>query len=317
MAQETERPKNEKDITAYDIESYINQRWNSQRNYFSKSSQKKQKFFNVCQVLIIVLSALSVTVLTIDLDSLGAPKWCSNKIVCAILSLAVIVVSGIDKLKQYNAEWIKDRKATEKLKSEICKYKFGVDPYIVPVKPEEKKPEQISDKPAPAPEKPKTNAVSSRTKLLLEKLNALSEKCDDSGVRNSYKEIKTEIANFVSGAKDFEKAEGEISSKDKTFVERINAIMDEYVQLFETQNIYSKIKNEICDFYTNAGAYKVEEKPKPKPEPKLIISKNDRLFVERVEEIISKDVDEFVNTKNKLSNIDAQIDELIQSKTKK
>ena len=41
-----------------------------------------------------------------------------------------------------------------------------------PVKPEEKKPEQISDKPAPAPEKPKTNAVSSRTKLLLEKLNA-------------------------------------------------------------------------------------------------------------------------------------------------
>ena len=83
------------------------------------------------------------------------------------------------------------------------------------------------------------------------------------------------------------------------------------------QNIYSKIKNEICDFYTNAGAYKVEEKPKPKPEPKLIISKNDRLFVERVEEIISKDVDEFVNTKNKLSNIDAQIDELIQSKTKK
>ena len=317
MAQEETTPKSEKDITAYNIESYIAQRWYPQRKYFSNSSQKKQKFFNVCQVLIIVLSALSVTVLTIDLDSLGAPKWCSNKIVCAILSLAVIVVSGIDKLKQYNAEWIKDRKATEKLKSEICKYKFGVDPYTVPFKQEEKKPEQAPEKPATETEKPKGDVVSERTKLLLTKLNDISEKCDDSGVRNSYKEIKNEVANFVSGINDFANVQGEISKKDKTFVERINSIMDEYIQVFETQNIYSRIKNEICDFYTNAGAYKIEEKPKPKPEPKPIISNNDRLFVERIEEIISKDVDEFVNTKNKLSNIDAQIDELIQSKSSK
>ena len=312
-AQNIER-KNEKDITAYDIESYISQRWNSQRNYFSKSSQKKQKYFNFCQILIIVLSALSVTVLTIDLDSLGAPKWCSNKIVCAILSLAVIVVSGIDKLKQYNAEWVKDRNTTEKLKSEICKYKFGVEPYIVPIKPEEKTSE-LKQPEAPAAEKPKADAVSDRTKLLLEKLNALSEKCEDVGVRNSYKEIKNEVANYVAGTNDYAPIKGEISKKDKTFVERINTIMDEYIQLFETQNIYSRIKNEICDFYTDKGAYKVEEKSKPKPEPKLIISKNDRLFVERVEDIISKDVDNFVATKSKLSNIDAQIDQLIQSKS--
>lgn len=316
MAQETEKPKNEKDITAYDIESYISQRWNSQRNYFSKSSQKKQKFFNVCQILIIVLSAASVTVLTIDLDSFGAPKWCSNKIICALLSLAVIVISGIDKLKQYNAEWIKDRKATEKLKSEICKYKFGVDPYVVPAKPEEKKPEAAAEKPAaPAPEKPKSGEVSERTKLMIERLNALADKCEDGGIKSSYKEIKNEISNYVAGTKEYAEKDGGLSSMDKNFVERINTIADEYMQKFESQNLFGLIKNEICDFYTNKGVYKIEEKPKPKPEPKLMISPNDRLFVARVEEIISKDVDEFINTKSKLANIDAQIDELIQSKS--
>jgi hypothetical protein len=134
MAQEqSSNSKNEKDITAFDVESYIQQRWNSQRNYFSKSSQKKQKYFNRCQILIILLSALSVTILTVDLDYFTGLAW-TNKVICAILSLAVIVISGVDKLKQYNAEWIKDRKATEKLKSEICKYKFGVEPYTVPIK---------------------------------------------------------------------------------------------------------------------------------------------------------------------------------------
>lgn len=315
MAQETEsKSKNEKDITAFDVESYIQQRWNSQRNYFSKSSQKKQKWFNFCQVTIIILSGLSVTILTIDMDVKLI------KIICSILSLLVIIVSGIDKLKQYNAEWIKDRKATEKLKSEICKYKFGVDPYTVPVKVEEKKSDsgekkdEGGEKKEGSGDKPK-EGISERTKFLLERLNTLAEKCEDGGIRSSYKEIKAELANYVAGTKDYADKEGKISSKDKDFVARLNAIMDEYVKIVEEQNIYSRIKNEICDFYTDKGAYKVEEKPKPKPAPKYVITENDRLFVTRVEEIIAKDVEEFEQTKAKLADIDAQIDKLIESKS--
>ncbi len=321
MAQEqSSNPKNEKDITAFDVESYIQQRWNSQRNYFSKSSQKKQKYFNRCQILIILLSALSVTILTVDLDYFTGLPW-TNKVICAILSLAVIVVSGIDKLKQYNAEWIKDRKATEKLKSEICKYKFGVDPYTVPTKSEEKKPDADKPKDEGGEKKEESgkgkdeSTISERTKFLLERLNTLAEKCEDGGIRSSYKEIKAELANYVAGTKDYADKEGKISSKDKDFVARLNAIMDEYVKIVEEQNIYSRIKNEICDFYTDKGAYKVEEKPKPKPAPKYVITENDRLFVTRVEEIIAKDVEEFEQTKAKLADIDAQIDKLIESRS--
>lgn len=320
MAQEpSSTPKNEKDITAFDVESYIQQRWNSQRNYFSKSSQKKQKYFNRCQILIILLSALSVTILTVDLDYFTGLSW-TNKVICAILSLAVIVVSGIDKLKQYNAEWIKDRKATEKLKSEICKYKFGVEPYTVPVKVEEKKEEsgkskdESGEKPKAESGDKKPEGISERTKLLLERLNTLAEQCEDGGIRSSYKEIKAELANYVAGTKEYADKDGKISSKDKDFVARLNTIMDEYVKIVEEQNIYSRIKNEICDFYTDKGAYKVEEKPKPKPAPKYAITDNDRLFVARVEEIIAKDVEEFEQTKAKLADIDAQIDKLIESR---
>ncbi|MBP5681914.1 MAG: DUF4231 domain-containing protein [Bacteroidales bacterium] len=314
MAQEpSSNPKNEKDITAFDVESYIQQRWNSQRNYFSKTSAKKQKAFNFCQITIIILSALSVTVLTFDLDAKVI------KIVCSILSLLVIIVSGIDKLKQFSAEWIKDRKATEKLKSEICKYKFGVEPYTVPIKLAEKKDEggekkEESGKSKEESGEKKPEGISERTKFLLERLNTLAEKCEDGGIRSSYKEIKAELANYVAGTKEYADKEGKISSKDKDFVSRLNSIMDEYVKIVEEQNIYSRIKNEICDFYTDKGAYKVEEKAKPKPAPKYVITDNDRLFVTRVEEIIAKDVEEFEQAKSKLAEIDAQIDKLLESK---
>ncbi|MBO7566717.1 MAG: DUF4231 domain-containing protein [Bacteroidales bacterium] len=317
MAQEAESKstkKNEKDITAFDVESYIQERWNSQRNHFSKSSRNNQKWFNFCQITIIVLSGLSVTILTIDMDVKLI------KIICSILSLLVIIVSGIDKLKQYNAEWVSDRRATEKLKSEICKYKFGVAPYTVPEKPEEKKPEADKPKDEGGEKKEESgkgkdeSTISERTKFLLERLNTLAEKCEDGGIRSSYKEIKAELANYVAGTKDYADKEGKISSKDKNFVARLNSIMDEYVKIVEEQNIYSRIKNEICDFYTDKGAYKVEEKAKPKPAPKYVITENDRLFVTRVEEIIAKDVEEFEQAKSKLAEIDAQIDKLLESK---
>ena len=64
-------------------------------------------------------------------------KIFNNRIICALLSLLIIVISGIDKLKQHHEEWTKNRKASELLKSEICRYKFGVGSYFEPDKQEE------------------------------------------------------------------------------------------------------------------------------------------------------------------------------------
>lgn len=221
----------EKGINDGDIDSYVEKRWAGQRKFFSKKSVEAKKKFIRNQVAIIVLSALTVTVLTVNFDDLfgeeisekvkaeviekvkekdsakdvdannvkafvvdGAkvtdvdstkesdadstkvsdtkvdeqkgdkekivaeiiatiqnelPKvktpnrLFNNRIICAILSLLIIIISGIDKLKQHHEEWTRNRNAAELLKSEICRYKFGVGPYFEPEKTEE--PEQTDN----------------------------------------------------------------------------------------------------------------------------------------------------------------------------
>ena len=62
-----------------------------------------------------------------------------NKFLCAVASLFLVIISGFDKLKQHQHEWTKNRRATERLKNEIAKYKFGVGPYSQPLDPDELK----------------------------------------------------------------------------------------------------------------------------------------------------------------------------------
>ncbi len=233
--QKNETKSYEDAIKDGDISSYISKRWREQRRYFSNKSQQSQRKFHNNQIAIIVLSAVSVLILSLDIDSTIRDRYNSNleqdakyvydslqhvydsvrivyninvlrqdrnreeyeklsndsilnkelqkknreeydtlrneyellkakevsapdfdvikakldnkswyhpdlfswnKLICAVLSFIVVIISGIDKLKQHQLEWTKNRNATERLKNEIAKYKFGVDPYQ-PIDPEE------------------------------------------------------------------------------------------------------------------------------------------------------------------------------------
>lgn len=296
---------NEKDILPFEIDSYIQERWNKQYANFSKTSEEKKKWFYRCQSWILFLCAASVAVLTIDLDSLGYSWLPSNKVVCALISLVVMIITGIDKLKQYNSEWMKNRKVAEQLKSEICKYKFGVGPYTDETYSHNN---IFPDSPEYGTTTKDAGFVPDRTKLFIDKLNIFAQKYDDDAVRSIYKDIKSEIANYVAGASDYSEMRDHLSAKDKAFVTRINVIIDDYVK---SQDIFSRIKNELCDFYTDGGVYEKEEKTRFK------ISPNDRLFVNRVEDIIAGDIEEFVSAKRISSDIKMQADNWIESKPKR
>ena len=161
----------EQSIKDNDISAYIDKRWRDQREYFSNKSVQMQGKFRRVQIFIILLSALSATVLALNFDDLFGKhllkivdneelifikphKWYNNRIVCALLTMAVIVLTGIDKLMQYREEWIKNRKAAEHLKSEYCLYRMGVGQYALPEQSDEDKSDGTSDKDNPTPPTP-------------------------------------------------------------------------------------------------------------------------------------------------------------------
>ena len=125
-----------------DVAGYIEKRWKDQREYFSNKSAKMQSTYQRMQIWIIVLSAISAAVLAINFDevfgtikmegeekAIITDKWFNNRIVCALLTMLVVVLTSIDKFMQYREEWIKNRKASERLKREYCLYRLGAGEY--------------------------------------------------------------------------------------------------------------------------------------------------------------------------------------------
>ncbi len=125
-----------------DVPGYIEKRWKDQREYFSNKSAKMQSIYQRMQIWIIVLSAISAAVLAVNFDevfgtikmegeekAIITDKWFNNRIVCALLTMLVVVLTSIDKFMQYREEWIKNRKAAERLKREYCLYRLGAGEY--------------------------------------------------------------------------------------------------------------------------------------------------------------------------------------------
>lgn len=284
---------NPKYIGDYDIESYIEKRWGDQFNYFEDRAKYNRTWYNRIQVWIILLGSLSVAFLSFDFGAYD--KF--SKFVCALMSCTIVVLTGYDKLKQFNLEWINKRKAQEQLKTEICKFKFGVEPYTAPAI------EQTDESDKQPIEKDLKSVTSERTKTLLAKLNEIVSKYDEVSFVNTYKNIKNEISSFLSLSNDYDGKSGDITDKDKIFVSRVNADLEECQRLVYEGNIFRVIKNEISDFYTNSGAYKVGHSVQSKKNYSRneILANNERLFVARIESIIAQDVDSFVTAKNKNS----------------
>ena len=305
---------NPKDIDAYDIESYIEKRWGDQFGYFEKRSGYNRDWYNRIQFLIIFFGALSVVILSFNLDELFAKLFpCManlhvTNVICALMSGTIVVLTGYDKLKQFNSEWTNKRKAQENLKTELCKFKFGVEPYeyagpqVETVKKENGEKPEVQ-KAEGEEKKVDTKVTSARTKHLLVSLNDIARKYDDTSFDNSYKEIRNQISDYLSSSNEYAEIDGAISDKDKIFVKRIDAIVENSKQIIESASLFRAIKDEMSDFYTDGGAYKVEPtaKPQKKDSRDEIVAKNERLFVARIEAIVAQDVGEFVTAKTKNS----------------
>lgn len=354
---EKERLGDDKDLTAGDIKSYINNRWRAQRDYFSKKSQRSHSSFVQNQILIVVFCAFIVTILSIDLDSIvksyynqeiivkkmyhpvkGFLKdetikeiekkkdiplpwyhpdvfsW--NRFLCALFSLGVIAISGIDRIKQNQEEWIKNRNATEKMKNEIVRYKFGVSPYTQPVDSEinkmiedaeEGKPDSPSGTPgSPDSSEPPKNVppipVSDRSKLFLKSVSDIASKTNS----QICTDFTHEISCFIAGDGKYCEKTDNITEKDKIFIARLKELVEKYKQSLEERNLFVSIKNEIDDYYIDEGLYKPKDAKKDdKKKVTGALSDNFLLFVERVETIISDDVNEFLALKRNISESDA------------
>lgn len=301
-------PKDQKD---YDIDSYINVRWNDQYEYFEDKANKSRDKFNKTQKRIIILSALSVFVLSFNLDTVFKdctipilnvkynPEVISiTNLICAAMSFWIMILTSFDKLFQYSSEWTKKRNAQERLKTEIFKFKNGVEPYafaapeIVPdAKPEKTEPEKKNDA-----------TTSKRAETLLAELSKILVDFNDSAFRDVYKSIKNEIAHFVSAVDNYESMSSDkITDKDKLFINRVSDEIEK--SLAESTNIFRAVKDEIADYYADCGAYlPAPAKPKEKKDSRdEILAKNRRLFVARIEAIVAQDVEDFVSAKTQNS----------------
>lgn len=272
-------------------DNYIDGRWKDQYDYFRNKANKSQKWFNFIQITILVLGFLSVFILSFDLDSFcsfNSSKFSLTKVLCAFMSGVIVVLTGYDKLKNFKEEWIKNRKNEEMLKREWELCKGGIEPYASLLVEEEED------------EEPKKSlATSERTKKLLTSLVALTEDYDDTMVKELYKKIKKEISNYLAGDGDYAGMADEITDKDKSFVSRIDDFVDKNRQLLDITNLFNNIQNEVSDFYTDGGVYKVDSPVKKKKRNTLedIKAENERLLIARTEAIIANDVAEFVKAK--------------------
>jgi len=102
---------------------YLENRYQKQMDYYSRSSGKNQKRYKYFQWILIVLSAIA-PVLTALIT-----KWASLQIaVVVITALVAILTTGL-KTFQYQELWANYRATYEQLKPEIHYYNFSVGPF--------------------------------------------------------------------------------------------------------------------------------------------------------------------------------------------
>lgn len=98
---------------------YLEGRWKSQKEYYSKKSNENKTAYERIQVLIIIIS-LSIPVIV----AVGAPNYFS-----AILGFLIAVITGYEGLKKPGDRWRAYRLASEALKREKALYESGAGPY--------------------------------------------------------------------------------------------------------------------------------------------------------------------------------------------
>ncbi|MEC8325117.1 MAG: DUF4231 domain-containing protein [Pseudomonadota bacterium] len=97
-------------------EEYLQQRVDDQIAWFDKTSQKNQRWFNVCRIIEITSAALIPFITGMWADKVA------GQVVIGILGVLIAICAGLISLKKYQENWINYRATCEVLKKE--KYLF-------------------------------------------------------------------------------------------------------------------------------------------------------------------------------------------------
>jgi len=103
--------------------SYLEDRWKSQKDYYSKNSGKNKKRYQYLQLWVGVGAVLVPVVLTL---SYLEPY---NTLVAALISASVAVATAAENIFQYGTNWRNFRQASEGLKREKVLYETETGPY--------------------------------------------------------------------------------------------------------------------------------------------------------------------------------------------
>lgn len=95
------------------------ERWQSQRNYYSKNAAIYKRNHHIMQVFLIVLSPIVPALIALDVD----------RAIPGVLSLIIAIAAGLEGLFRYGERWRDYRQTLEALKSEKAFYLAGAGPY--------------------------------------------------------------------------------------------------------------------------------------------------------------------------------------------
>jgi len=105
---------------------YLENRYQKQMDYYSRSSGKNQKRYRLFQWTLIILSAITPVLAALNNAALNL------QILVVVVSAAVAILTTGLKTFQYQELWASYRATYEQLKPEIHYYNFNVGPYAVP-----------------------------------------------------------------------------------------------------------------------------------------------------------------------------------------
>jgi len=118
------------DKAAFD--DYVENRYQKQMEYYSKSSSKNQKKYKQFQWILIVLSAATPVLAALSGKSIkfnGVLYSLDLQILVIVVSAIVAILTTGLKTFGYQELWANYRSTYEKLKHEIYYYNFSVGPY--------------------------------------------------------------------------------------------------------------------------------------------------------------------------------------------
>lgn len=113
-------------MTDEEFKAYVDNRIAKMLEYYDSRAVTNQRRYHVCWVYVLIVSVAITPILAIDFIK---REWIWGKIIAAVLSPTVAVVSGIAAHFKYHDHWLSYRAAWDALNSELALHDAEAGPY--------------------------------------------------------------------------------------------------------------------------------------------------------------------------------------------